>query len=265
MKKIKQILGWLVVIVLVAGAIFAYFAFQNWTIRFSSKLDRFFGKGNWECVSQETNASRMFKEYHYSSDSLYSGETQGYYKNWDILFTKEDGSPETWTITNHTWKINNEKYGFPNSKRYSAKQALILELMDISCGLVCEELYEELIQGYLSEQEADSIQVLMSYHGGNPKPRFYNKLWKQEWFNSTDATVEDYLTTELHEFYLYVRVHDYKVEKLTDEEKVNVQARLHEMEQILLERYGEYASFEIYFGKDQEEKRVEYVDGVKQD
>lgn len=264
MKRLKQFLITLVVIGVVAGAVCGYLAFQNWSIRFSSALDQFFGEGNWECVSEESKTSRMYTEYYRSRDTRLSEEVPGSYKNWDIMFTKKNGEPEIWTITNHTWKINNDKYGFLSAKRYSAKQALVLELMDISHGLVCDELHMELFQGQLSEQEADCIEIDMMYHGGNPKPKFYDKLWKEEWFNSTDATVAGYLTTELYDFYLYIRVHNYKLEKLTDEEKANVLAGLQKAEQTLLERYGNYASFEIYFGEEQGEEHVEYVDGVKQ-
>lgn len=264
MKKVKQFLITLVVIGVVAGGICGYLAFQNWTVRFASELDRFFGEGNWECVSEESKTSRMYTEYYRSRDTGLSEEVPGSYKNWDLMFTKKNGEPEIWTITNHTWKINNDKYGFLSSKRYSAKQALVLELMDISHGLVCDELYTELISGQLTESEADAVQMIMTYEGGNPEPEFYDKLWKEVWFNSTDATVADYLTSELHDFYLYIRVYDYKLEKLADEEKANVLACLQKVEQTLLERYGNFASFEMYFGEEQGEERVEYVDGVKQ-
>jgi len=264
MKKVKQFLISVVIIGLIVGAVSAYLAFRNWTIRFSSELDRFFGEGNWECTKEEENTSRMYTEYYHSRDALYSEKVPGRYKNWDIMFTKKNGEPEIWTITNHTWKINNDKYGFLSSKRYSAKQAFILELLDISQGLVCDELYSEMIQKKLSEQEADAIQIIMMHHGGNPKPEFYDKLWKEDWFNSTDATVADYLRTELHEFYLYIRVHDYKLEKLTEAEKNNVHRCLLEVEAELQKRYDAHASFEIYFGKEQGEEHVEYVNGVKQ-
>ena len=265
MKKVKQCFIVLVVIGVIAGAVAAYLAFQNWTVRFASELDRFFGAGNWECVDEESKISHMYTEYHHSSDSLYSGEEPGSYKNWDIFFTKADGSSEIWTITNHTLKINHDKRGIFSSKRYSAKQALVLELMDISHGLVCDVLHKELIASQLTETEAESVQIIMSYHGGNPKPKFYDKLWAEEWFNSTDATAEDYLKSELHDFYLYIRVLDYKLEKLTEEEKVNVHNCLLAVEKELQVRYGEYASFDIYFGKEQGVEHVEYVDGVKID
>ena len=132
MKKVKQILIFLVVLGVIAGAVFAYLSFQNWTVRFASELDRFFGKGNWECIDEESKTSHMYTEYHHSSSSVYSEETPGRYKNWDILFTKADGTSEVWTITNHTLKINHSKRWLLSPKRYSAKQALVLELMDIS-------------------------------------------------------------------------------------------------------------------------------------
>lgn len=263
MKKVKQIGIGLLVVLLLGGAVWGYLAFQNWTIRFSSELDRFFGEGNWECVSMEEKTSRMYTEYYRSRDTGLSEEVPGSYKNWDILFTTADGAPEIWTITNHTLKINHDKYGFLSSKRYSAKQALILEFMDISHGLVCDELHTELFRQSLSEHEADCMEIVMMYHGGNPKPDFYDALWKEAWFNITDATVTEYLTTELYDFYLYIRVHDYKFEKLTDEEKARVQKSLQEAEQTLLERYGKNASFEIYFGENQGAEHVEYVEGIK--
>ncbi len=63
---------------------------------------------------------------------------------------------------------------------------------------------------------------------------------------------------------MYIRVHDYKLKKLTEDEQASVQECLQKAEQTLVERYGIYTSFEIYFGEEQGVERVEYVDGVKQ-
>jgi hypothetical protein len=191
---------------------------------------------------------------------MLSHEEPGMYKNWYIKYNNK-GKEEVWQITNHSLKINNDKYDWFSSKRYSAKQAFVFELMDISCQIIGEQVHNEVIKEYLSEKESECIEVLISYKGGNPKPNFYNKIWKEDWFTADKATAQNYLASYLHNFYLYIRAHDYKLDKLTDEEKQNVINSLDKIEDKLLKKYGNNASFRIYFDK---ENNLEYIDGVKQ-
>lgn len=60
MNKGKRIviIASLIIIVGIIIAIVIYM--NNWPLRFSKELDRFFGEGNWEYTSIETNESRMF-------------------------------------------------------------------------------------------------------------------------------------------------------------------------------------------------------------
>lgn len=102
-----------------------------------------------------------------------------------------------------------------SSKRYSNKQAFVLELMDISCELASEEVFNEIIRNELSENEANCIKVSISYHGGNPNPEFYDKLFNESWFNVDNVSAENFLNCNLHDFYLYIRAFDYKINKLT--------------------------------------------------
>ena len=36
---------------------------RTWPLRFHGELDRFFGTGNWETVSEETKRSMMYDQY----------------------------------------------------------------------------------------------------------------------------------------------------------------------------------------------------------
>lgn len=234
---------------------------NNWTIRFKDEIDNFFGKGNWECISEETKESIIYTTYiRVRENSSLSKEVPGKYKNWYIKFKNNNGIDEIWKISDHTFKINNDKYGIFSSKRYSNKQALALELMDISFEIASEEIYNEIIKKELPENIASCIDVSISYNGGNPKPEFYDKLLKQSWFNAKDVSAEKFLETDLHEFYLDIKAFDYKVNKLTDEEQQILWNSLNKIENTLLYRFEDNASFELYFDK---EHQVEYSKGIK--
>lgn len=253
MRKVKKAALLCVVILIIACIIAGYFISTDWTLRFRSELDQFFGKGNWECISEETKESIIYTEYIsvHSSPEL-SEDVPGKFKNWYIRFKNKDGEDEIWYITNHTLKINHDKYGMFSSKRYSNKQALTLELMDISFGIIEDEIFDEIIKSELSEDEAACISVTMSYRGGNPEPGFYDKLIAEPWFNVNDVTAENYLSSDLHDFYLDIKAFDYRLEKLTDEERQHVFDSLENIEKKLCDKFGENASFRIYFDEEQQ-------------
>lgn len=263
-KNISTIVSILVLIFIVVVLISCIMNFinSNWPKRFKSELDQFFGKGNWESISEETKESIIYTKYISVRSAPYlSEEVPGKYTDWNIKFTNKNGDDEIWKITNHALKINNDKYGIFSSKRYSNKQALVLELMDISCGLAADEVLNDIVKDELSENEADCLRVSISYNGGNPKPEFYDELFKQSWFNVKDVTAENFLACDLHDFYIDIFAFDYKVEKLTEQEQQNLFDSMESIERKLLQEYGENASFEIYFDKGHQ---VEYIDGVKQ-
>ena len=99
MKKAKKAGVLAVVILIIAVGFLIYHYFQTWPLRFRSDFNEFFGEGNWEQVSSETNESRMYTVYHRSSSPALSGERAGTYHNWDIAFTNRYGEEELWTIT----------------------------------------------------------------------------------------------------------------------------------------------------------------------
>ena len=149
-----------------------------------------------------------------------------------------------------------------SSKRYSKKQALVLELMDISFGLASDELLNDVIkEKILPENIADCLIVSISYNGGNPKPKFYDDLFQQSWFNINDVSVERYLTCDLYDFYIRILAHDYKVKKLTEQEQQILLNSMETFETNLVQKYGKAASYSIYFDKDH---HVEYIAGNKQ-
>lgn len=261
MKKLKSIIVIILILSVIVLIVFSINSFRKWPKRFSKEFDNFFGKGNWECIDEETKDSLLVdKHIHFHEHPEYDYDIPAKYKKWYILFTNEQGEKEIFPISNHTYIINHDKYNMFSSKRYSAKQALILELMDISISLVSDRIFDKYILSILPSNISDCISVEISYTGGNPKPNFYNKLAKEEWFNIYDAVAEEYLETDLHDFYIYIKTHDYKVDKLSAGEKQTLFNSISVIESKLLKDFGSNASFEIYFNSDY---IVEYVDGVK--
>jgi len=262
MKKLKNNLTLILIFILIIFAIVFYYQSKEWPNKFKSELDHFFGADNWKCISEETKESIIYTDYiRIRSNPELSGEIPGKYKNWYIQFNNKYGEEEIWSITNHVFKINNDKYDLFHPKRFSSKQAFIQELMNISFEIASEEVFNEIILSELSQKEADCIDVSISYHGGNPKPEFYDALFKESWFTANKVNAENFLACDLYDFYLYIRAFDYKVEKLTDEEQQNLFNSFENIQKKLLQKYGKNASFEIYFDK---EHKVEYIDGNKQ-
>ena len=260
MKNVKKIGIGIGIIVCIAIIGCINWLWNDWTIRYKSQLNNFFGKGNWEVVSDEMKYNRR----HITKKGLLgeSGgrERIGLYREWNILCANENGEEEIWEISTGVYVANHERYSFWNPKRYKAKQALTLELMDLSFVVVEEEVRDEMIKEGLTEEEADCFNIHMSYHGGNPKPSFYSKLAKQSWFTMDGVSAANYLNSDLYDFYLGIRIYDYEFEALSEQEQENVRNYLENMEESLLEKYGDNVSFEIHY----EDYKVEYVDGVKQ-
>jgi hypothetical protein len=263
MKKIKSIVIKLIVLACVIGGITVYFMSQNWTHRYKAEMDQFFGEGNWEYLSKEKNESTAFNDYYPGSSSgnaiSVPMEYPGKYTKWHISFNHKYGEEEAWYISDHILKINNDKHGLFSSKKLSSKQAFYMQLMDIALYVASKEIFNEFIRSELTENEANSIDITM-YDQGNPKPKFYNVLAKEDWFTVNNVTAEDFLANDLQEFYILIRVHDYNLNNLTEQERQNVSDALDRVEKRLLETYGEHASFEIFF----DGKRAEYVNGEKQ-
>lgn len=262
MKKIIKFTSVLIVLISSIFLFIGYYKNKDWTTRFKTELDLFFGEENWECISEETKASTIYTDYisSHSAPEL-SGEVPGDYTDWNIKFTNKDGNEEVWKITNHALKINNDKYGIFSSKRYSNKQALVLELMDISCEIAGDKVLNDIIKNVLPEEIVDCLRISISYKGGNPTPKFYDKLFEQSWFNVNSISAENFLACDLHDFYIDILAFDYKVAKLTEEEQQILFNSIKTIEKKLVQKYGENASFKIYFDK---EYKVEYVDGEKQ-
>lgn len=251
MKKVKGFLAAVVLLVIIAGCVAGLLWFQNWPMRFKAEMDNFFGKGNWEYLSSEIKQSIIYEKYHrVRSNPLQSGNGPGWYKNWYIAFENRYGEEEVWYITNHAYKINHDRYRYEffTGKRFSARQALGLELMEISFDMVGEEVMNEIILDVLTEEEASCMEISMSYEGGNPKPKVYSALLKEPWFKANEITAADYLATDIYDFHLYIRVHDYRLEKLTEEQQQNVLDSFEVIQDKLKETYGEDTAYEMFWG-----------------
>ncbi|MCD7894538.1 MAG: hypothetical protein LUG60_12700 [Erysipelotrichaceae bacterium] len=244
----SKIIGIGVIVIIVVALIIGislWFVSGSWPTRFKGELNSFFGEGNWEEISSESYESMMYTVHHYTGDSLYDYDTNGTYTEWDILYNNE----EIWTISNHTYKINHSKYNFFSPKRYSAKQALIQQLMNISCTIAAEDVQYNILSEVLNDEQLECLRVNISYHDGNPKPSFYSQLAKEDWFNVNDSTAYNYLKTDLYDFYIDILAFDYKFEKLSDEDQEDLLNSLDDIVQLLEDTYGEYAKYDIYLGE----------------
>lgn len=265
MKKMIKMLGIIAGLALVIGIGWlcsTYLGSGNWPRRFHSELDEFFGEGTWECISEEEKESMMYTVTVRDASTDSDSERPGRYKNWYIEWTTPDGEKEIWRITNHALKINHDENWFFSKKRLSNKEAFVLELREIAESIAAEEVHRDIIEKLLTEEEADCISISVGYYGGNPEPEFYDRLWEEEWFRADSVTAEDFLSTELYDFYFWIHVYEYRFEQLSEEEQQHVTDSFEAIQQELLEQYGEDATFELYLG---DGYRVEYMDGIKQD
>lgn len=249
MRKAKKIGILIAVIFIIAAVLGGTYYMQSWPLRFRGEFDQFFGKGNWELISSEAEISRMYKVYYHASDPLYSSERKGTYHNWNIGFTNRDGEKEAWTITDHTLKINHDRRDWFDPMRYSTRQALTLELMDISFSVAAAEVSGDVLEAVLPLAEAECLEVDISYHDGNPPPEFYDQLAREPWFTANEVSVQDYLDTDLYDFYIKIHAHDYRVEKLTPQEQQHLMDSLKTIEQSLKDTYGDDVAYEIYLGE----------------
>ncbi len=236
-------------LLIAAAASFIWYYLRTWPFRFHAELDAFFGKGNWEQISSETKESLMYSVYHRSTNPALAGDRPGKFHEWDIAFTNRNGETEIWTISDHTLRINQDKYWLFSPKRYSARQALALELMDLSCSMAGQQVLDEILRGILPEREADCIHVEISCRNGNPPPSMYSRLLRQPWFTAEQIDASLYLRTDLYDFYIRILAYDYRVEKLTQEEQAHLFGSLPEMEGALQEAFGACADYDIYLGE----------------
>lgn len=252
MKKVLRTVIVALVVVAAVAAVWWHFYSRSWPDCFQKELDAFFGEGNWQVVSQEEKESIIFSVHHYSSldDLTPTPDTPGKFHNWDIAYTSPDGETSLWRITDHALKINHDKYSWFSGKQLSTRQALTQQLMFIVTDMAAEQVYEDVIAQVFPEEQAECIQVDLTYRGGNPRPGVYNRLVQQDWFTAQNVTVRDILGTDLHDFYIFIRAFDYRVAKLPEEEQQDLWDRLGELEQALKAAYGPGCKYEIFLGNE---------------
>ena len=241
---------------IIAGLVAGWFVLRTWPLRFRGELDQFFGPGNWESVSEQTKRSMMYDRYIIRGTGL-SGSEDGRFHEWDIAFTNRDGEPELWTISDHALKINNHNHWFPlDPDRYTAKQALGQELMELAFDMAGEEVLEDVLGDILTESERACLDVEVSFHGGRPDGKMYTELLDEPWFNIQELDAEKFLRSDLYDFYIDVFAYDYRVDDLSEMEQEHLYWSLGDIEQALRDAFGEYTDYDIYLG---EEYAAEYT------
>ncbi len=239
-KKRKTITVVLIMFLLIAAigicsSILENFGAKYWPVRYKDMLDDFFGEWEWEVISKENK-----KESLPTTINSVDGNVTVYltYTEWTISVLDSDGKSFEYIISNHPYKMS-ETGGF------TAKRAFIQQLMFISQEKAVEKLRQEVLSDYLTEAEMDCMEIDFAWRNGNPSPSVYSQLLKEEWF-SYDATAEDWLKTNLYDYYIRIYAHDYMVEKLSEEEQTHLLSSREQIEQALQEKYGVYADYEIY-------------------
>ncbi len=261
MKILKKVGIILLLVILIAVVTFGIYCYKNWTIHFRSRLDRFFGAGNWECVSTEGKDSIIYTQTYY--DRFNGSHTEpGHYRNWTISFADQNGVESFCRISDHVARINHSSQFFLSSKRLSNRQALTLELMNISFSFIEKDLMEHFRALGLADRVAEHLRVRMSYKGGNPAPSFYTRLWNEPWFNIHDVSAAHYLAFNAHDFVIDISVNADLASKLSEEDLQTLLAGLDLVEKYLLDEYGAFASFEISFG---DLYSATYIDGDLQE
>lgn len=260
-SKVKKIGIVSLAILIVISAITIHFVMNNWTIRFNWELDKFFGEGNWVCVDSETKESIIYSKTYTSRNVIGSETVAGKFKNWYIQYMNNDGSESLYRITDHVMRINHDKYMFLQSEYLSAKQAFVMELMDITHQIAADEVWKNTILPEVGRELAECIDIEIMYNGGNPEPEFYDELLTEPWFTAEKATAENYLATELYDFYIYIRVYDFEDVKPSEEQYISLMNSYNAIIEAMCERFDENADFKIYISS---QLKAKYVGGKLQ-
>ena len=136
-------------IILIISIILGIKKYLEWPVRFSGKLDKFFGENNWKIINLETKESIIYEKYYSSRNAPnLDSKVPGKFKNWYIQSKNKQGKNIVFVITNHSHKISNDKYWIFSGKRLSSKQAFGMELMEISFKIIVMILKINLLEMY---------------------------------------------------------------------------------------------------------------------
>lgn len=239
MKKIKTILAGICVLAILAGGVFGWYAMRNWPLRFHRELDAFFGEGRWRVLSQDVETSRMYRVYRGGS-LPHDHYRPGRYHEWKLGTVDSQGRETVWVLSDHAYRIQrNRRWIFS-----SARDGFARELLDCAMTAAGEEIREIVLGDLLSQEERDCLRVTVSYRGRNPQN--CGDLLKKPWFTADKVDAQHLLETDFWEFYIDIFAHDYRVEKLSEEEKAHLFGSLSEIQQALRDAYGDGVDYEIY-------------------
>ena len=118
--------------------------------------------------------------------------------------------------------------------------------MEVSFAMVGGQVHESILQKLLPEAEADCITVDISFRGSWPEGEVYGQLLKEPWFNIQEVDAEQYLHSDLYDFFIDVFAYNYRVDDLSEAEQQPLFSSLSDIEQALRDAYGEYVDYKIY-------------------
>lgn len=192
-----------------------HFLNESYPQRYAGKLDKVFGEDRWTYESKARYEGRDLPTSTYTD----TGQNHyQYYTVWRLTYTNEDGEVVPFTISNYTrydTRYNFLPFGDP---RFSNTETMYKEL----CFVLEQKLEEDICDELLAEQEwaslVDTYDVLIKWNEKR-KPSFYNKAYRQEWFNIDRINANDYFSFEQfekYEGYLDVSIHIKEDEKVDE-------------------------------------------------
>lgn len=254
-KKSQVIGGMIIVVVIIVGfllwqCISAFFGSGNYPLRFHKELDRFLGKGNWECVDDDAKRTSVYKESVKDSNGTYQ-DTDGRYKKWLIEYTDADGVVRGFWLNNLTHKVSNSKRTILSPKYISNKICFGMNLTDYMLELAADKVVEETVSTiFRPEEYANGVasingygmQVSFDYPGMLEKSYYKKVLDNPDIYDLRDFDPEVFLADTDVSFFISVEMSTYR---LNEGQIQQINEKAEKLKDALLEKYGKLATFEI--------------------
>ena len=181
--------------------------------------DRFFGKGNWKVTDSEA------KEGPYTPDDSY--------------FSRDNTSDNSYTL----WTV---EYTDPDGDEIDAKidsdNSLETELEDIALYYCAKKIKNDIASKVYSEEDMEDGSF--DFVRINDNDKHFHNLMFQKWFTLDQVSTEHFLE---YSDDFYIEVHTELPGSKTKDDVKSMQDKAEKLSELLLQEYGEHATFEIYF------------------